>query len=213
MVTFHVISIDTTPIIPYTIQSMSITDEKERLRERMKAQRVAMSETDHAAKSAAITGHLTSLREWREASVIHCYIASVNHEAETQAIRMQAWNEGKTVIVPVCGVEAGEMHCIRLDGDDALNESRFGLLEPLYERSRLAKPEDISLVVAPLLAFDRTGGRLGFGGGYYDRFLTQVRCPIVGIAFSMQEVDKAPMDEHDIPLDMVVTEHETIYCT
>ena len=65
-------------------------------------------------------------------------------------------------------------------------------------------------MVAPLLAFDRTGARLGFGGGFYDSLLASVHCPTVGLAYDFQEVESVPVEDHDRPLSMIVTDKEVI---
>jgi 5-formyltetrahydrofolate cyclo-ligase len=81
-------------------------------------------------------------------------------------------------------------------------------MEPACGHERAIAPEEFDLVVAPLTAFDRAGGRLGMGGGYYDGLLKQCACPKIGLAFSFQEVGRVPGEAHDEPLDIVITEEE-----
>jgi 5-formyltetrahydrofolate cyclo-ligase len=88
----------------------------------------------------------------------------------------------------------------------------FGILEPRKESARIFNPEEIDLVIVPGVAFDEHRNRIGFGAGFYDRFLESVRpsCAKIGIAFEFQIYDEVPVEEHDIPLDLVITEKRTI---
>jgi 5-formyltetrahydrofolate cyclo-ligase len=96
---------------------------------------------------------------------------------------------------------------------DVLDAGAFGLMEP-----QPAQPELLpDLVLVPLLAFDRQGGRLGYGKGYYDRTLAKLRAgprpPVaIGLAFADQEVADVPTGPHDVALDAVVTEHALLRC-
>jgi 5-formyltetrahydrofolate cyclo-ligase len=93
-----------------------------------------------------------------------------------------------------------------------LRRGPFGILEP---RSRTAvRPEEIDFIVVPGLAFDRQGGRLGFGKGYYDRFLSQVPAAtsVCGVAFGLQIVPYVPQLSHDFCMSWIVTEQEIISC-
>jgi 5-formyltetrahydrofolate cyclo-ligase len=88
---------------------------------------------------------------------------------------------------------------------------RFGMLEPTPE-SQVVDPGDIDVVLVPGVAFDRRGGRLGFGGGYYDRFLPRTQALRVGISHTMCLSDRLPCDPHDARMHWVVTPAETIHC-
>jgi 5-formyltetrahydrofolate cyclo-ligase len=97
--------------------------------------------------------------------------------------------------------------------DDTLVAGAFGLMEPQARQPELLP----DLVLVPLLAFDRRGGRLGYGKGYYDRTLTRLRAgsrppTAVGVAFAAQEVDQVPTGPHDVPLDAVITEQALLRC-
>jgi 5-formyltetrahydrofolate cyclo-ligase len=83
-------------------------------------------------------------------------------------------------------------------------------MEPDFLTEREVIPQELSLVIAPILAFDRSGGRLGFGAGYYDSFFAECSCPRLGLAYAFQEVPKIPREPHDRTLDIIVTEKETI---
>jgi len=86
-------------------------------------------------------------------------------------------------------------------------------MEPKYDCKNVVRPDELDLVLAPILAFDHDGGRLGLGGGYYDSLLAECTCPVAGLAYSFQEVDRVPTETHDQYLDIIITEKEVIRVT
>ena len=104
------------------------------------------------------------------------------------------------------------MHAAEVRAGDDLVSSRYGPEEP--PRRKAVEPKEIDAVVAPGLAFDRSGFRIGYGGGHFDRYLALMRPSAIriGIAFHLQVVDEAPHGPGDVPLDFLVTERETIAC-
>ncbi len=127
-----------------------------------------------------------------------------------------AWSEGKHVVVPYC--ENGQIELFRLDHVGELAPGAIGVLEPRRElRGQLDRKIDRSgpdLIVIPGLAFDRRGGRLGYGKGYYDRFLHHVRSDATRLAvcFECQLFAEIPLLPHDVRMDMIVTE-KAVYKT
>lgn len=122
---------------------------------------------------------------------------------------------GKRVSVPV--VEGDALTLVRLESLDELVPAPFGLLEPkreLRRKGRRLVATTIRLFLVPGLAFDRTGGRLGHGKGYYDRLLSRVKptVPTVALGFDAQLVPAVPMGPDDRRVSMVVTESETLLC-
>lgn len=124
-------------------------------------------------------------------------------------------NEGKSVCVPVTVPQQSELLAVTITDPSAdLSPGYKGIPEPipsLVELQRIC-PQSIEIAIIPGAVFDRSGHRLGYGGGYYDRFLAH-KAPQacrVGLAFSQQLVDRIPVLSHDIPLDMLVTEKEVL---
>jgi 5-formyltetrahydrofolate cyclo-ligase len=101
---------------------------------------------------------------------------------------------------------------MNLDGD--LRMGNYNILEPREECLRPVSPERLDVVLMPGVAFDLTGGRLGYGGGYYDRFLESCspRCLLIALAFELQIVEHVPCADHDIHIHKIVTEKRVIDC-
>jgi len=135
-------------------------------------------------------------------------------EVRTDALIPRLLEAGKTVYVPWC--DEDELRLFRLETASELTPGAFGILEPPAELredpKRAGQPSELDIVLVPGLAFDRAGGRLGQGKGYYDRLLSNVSddCVIVGLAFDIQMVQRVPVEIHDIAIDFVVTELEVI---
>ena len=143
------------------------------------------------------------------------------NELDTRAVITKAWEEGKTVFVP----RVMDDHLVFLSLEsfsDSFDTGSFGIREPKLSRPRWHPLSSVgpTLVLAPGLAFDLGGGRLGRGGGYYDRFLSEIRLaadaagetpPVcLGFAFDQQVFDNVPMTEKDERMDGLVTDKRTI---
>ncbi|MCE5251029.1 5-formyltetrahydrofolate cyclo-ligase [bacterium] len=184
--------------------------EKHILRERMKALRASMNIMDYRIWSNSIRKTCETLPELARSYTVHAYVSALNNEADTLGLILDLFEKGRKVVVPKCSKDSHIFYNIRIDSLDDLKPARFGLMEPDYNPEKEVRPEQLDIVIAPLLAFDRSGGRLGFGGGYYDYLLGRCWCPKVGIGFSFQEVDEVPLEIHDRKLDIIVTEREIV---
>jgi len=189
---------------------MTDTEEKKVIRARMKSLRAGLDMGAYRSLSMAIVIRCTALEEYRRARTVHIYVSSLNNEVDTVGLIFRMFAEGKQVVVPCCASEPSRLRHIRIDSLDALKPRRFGLMEPDYLPEREVSSGELDVVIAPLLAFDRSGGRIGFGGGYYDGLFAQSSCAHVGLAYSFQETPKVPREPHDRTLDIIVTEKETI---
>ena len=111
-------------------------------------------------------------------------------------------DEGKKIIIPYTDMKNKVMHGIEINTLDGLKKNKFGILEPA------------DLVIMPGVAFDRSGNRVGYGGGYYDKFLCEMSSdiPTIALAYNIQILKELPSEKHDIKVDMVITEKETIKC-
>jgi 5-formyltetrahydrofolate cyclo-ligase len=183
-----------------------IQERKAALRTEMKRRRADITILDHRTKSTRIATQVQETREWRRAERIFIYVSAINNEVDTLGLIFSLFDEGKSVFVPRCAEEPGLMHAVRITSLDELRPTRLCLMEPPFDSDRIKPASALDLIVAPLLAFDQQCRRLGMGGGYYDAFISEAKCPVVGLAFSFQQVPEVPVGPDDKSLDVVVTD-------
>lgn len=121
---------------------------------------------------------------------------------------IRKWSGFKRIVLPKV---AGEDMELREYDPAKVQEGYRGIMEPSAEAALIC-PEEIGFAVVPGLAFDRDGGRLGRGKGYYDRLLPRLCCPKAGIAFDERIVDEVPLEKHDVKMDMVITPNNLYIC-
>jgi 5-formyltetrahydrofolate cyclo-ligase len=187
---------------------------KAELRRRKLAERDSLSSEIRDAYSKLIEEQaLTILSAFEEGS-IHAYM-SFRSEVKTYPLIEKLLESGREVVVPYI-VSDGEkkiMHHSILSNFKDLHPGEYGVPEPSVIRD--ADLTKLHAVIVPLCAFDGYGHRLGYGKGYYDMFLSSLPQHIkkIGLAFSMQEVDTIPAEEHDARLDMIITEQGIIHAS
>jgi 5-formyltetrahydrofolate cyclo-ligase len=161
-----------------------------------------------AAWSELICQRAIALPEYQAARVVHCFL-SIRTEVNTRPLIEYALAQGKRVVLPVFLHQSEETPCTEITSlaDDEFKVTGFGLRVPRVQR-RVALSE-IELVFVPLLAFAEMEPsqfyRLGYGAGYYDRFLARIAVPKMGLGFAMQRVAELPVEAHDVALNGVVT--------
>jgi 5-formyltetrahydrofolate cyclo-ligase len=129
-------------------------------------------------------------------------------EADTRTLITHAWERGVTVLAPA--VAAGHLlRWSRIESFDLLAPGPYGILEPPAS-APIEMPPPHAVAIVPCVAFDAAGYRLGWGKGYYDRFLDGFDGPSIGLAFDCQEVPELPRESHDQPVDYIVTETRVI---
>lgn len=190
------------------------TDSQKRaLRQQMRARRRALSPRDQARAASQLARQISRLPGYKRAHKIAVYLASDGEIALTPLIRRAAM-QGKRCYLPrITGKGAMDFH--RYRPGQALFTNTYGLAEPGSRQPRRALRQ-VDIVLLPLVAFDRQGGRLGMGGGFYDRALTRCRGAnrplFVGVAHDFQEVGRVPTDAWDIPLDWLITPQRCLRC-
>lgn len=172
------------------------------------AQRKALTLDQVAAWSAAAVERVRSLPEMAAAPALLVYLASKDNELDTLPLVERLLKEGRTVLVPV-GAKDRSLVWARLECLDEVAPSRFGILEPRAECLRPTEVPRGALAVVPGIVFSRDGGRIGYGAGYYDRFLSSFGGLKVGLAYEAQLADVVPLEPHDVPMDLVITESDT----
>lgn len=139
--------------------------------------------------------------------------ASKVPEVETKEIIRDLNRRGVRVVVPIIERETCSLRLSYLPDPSLLIPSTFSVPEPLGHELP-ARPEDVQVVVIPMLTFDSGGNRLGYGAGYYDRFLCRYPHLLkIGIAFSCQQAESIPADKNDVKMDYIVTEMGVIQCS
>ena len=180
------------------------------IRKRIMRARNAMTEEEIATGGRAIVKRLTALEQIRQASTLMVYLGFGSEVLVDDLIRW-GWGEGKRITVPLCSPVSRGLTACRIDGFNGLERGYYGIREPKAHLIRPIGPEEIDAVIVPAVAFDRQGHRLGYGGGYYDRFLPGApRAVRIGAAFACQIVAEIPAAPHDVTMDRIVTEGEII---
>jgi 5-formyltetrahydrofolate cyclo-ligase len=183
---------------------------KDEIRKRILRLRNAMSREEITAGSIAITDRLTGLEESRRAATLMVFL-SFGSEVLTDDLVWWGWKEGKRIVVPFCRPEIRELTACRIDAFEELEEGHYGIRAPKANLLQPVQREEIDAVIVPAVAFDRRGYRVGYGGGYYDRFLpAALQAARIGAVFSCQIVPEIPADLHDVKVDRIVTEKEII---
>jgi 5-formyltetrahydrofolate cyclo-ligase len=182
---------------------------KATLRAEMRRVRLAIPAGERTRRGHIIAASLWSLAEMQSPDVVLSY-SSFGAEVPTDDLNASLQEAGVRVLLPV--LDAGTMLVVEHPKDGRLVETTYGPREPLLRSP--AQTSMIDVAIVPGLAFARGGGRLGYGKGYYDRFLPQLpaRAVLIGVAFSEQVVAAVPLGDGDVGLDLVVTEREVICC-
>lgn len=175
---------------------------------RKKMFRIISAQTSEQRKlnSDIISEKVFQLPEWKNANTIGITI-SQETEIDTRKLIERAWEEGKKVAIPKCISKERRMDFYIFTNDDQLEVVYFNLKEPNVDKTQFIHNEQIDLLIVPGLAFTRKGERIGFGGGYYDRFLANFVNSYIVLAFECQLVENIPMEEHDIRIPKIITEN------
>ncbi len=182
---------------------------KQTLRAEMAARVKNLSETYCREADEAICRRVIQSDAYEKAQTIFCYVGTAR-EIDTMRLIHIMMRDGKKVAVPLC-VAAGVMEARRIEGMGDLVSGRYGILAPRLQCPK-AEPEEIDLVIAPCCTGNARGHRLGYGGGYYDRFLPQVKCPAMLLCRHQLEREDIPMEDHDVLMDYFVTERGVVDC-
>jgi 5-formyltetrahydrofolate cyclo-ligase len=185
---------------------------KKEIRVLVSGRRDAMPREELAAASRAIGERLFGFEPFSAARTVMFFV-SFRSEVLTAAMIKRALAAGKRVAVPIVNPDTRELVPSEIkDFDSELTEGAYGIPEPKAEFVRPVPPAEIDFVAMPGLAFDRRGGRIGYGGGFYDRFAARLRpgALLAALAFSFQVFDEIPALPHDRKVDAIVTEKEII---
>lgn len=175
---------------------------KDELRRAMREKRQALCAAQQRAASMAVFERLAAFAPYRQARCVMAY-AACRGELDVGPAMEDVIRSGRTLVLPRCEAP-GVMTARRVEDLSCLRRGAYGLMEPEDDRA-IVPPDEIDLILVPGTAFDRTGGRIGQGGGYYDRFLEKTRALRVGICHDFALFDCIPTEIHDLRMDAIVT--------
>lgn len=194
--------------------SAKSAETKRELRRRLLALRDGLSAAERAEASCLACRHAA---EWIESSGIRSVMAFVSFRSEldTSELLKFCWSRGLRLLLPRAAVGAKRLALHAVRSRDELAPGAYGILEPDPGRAAAAPDEAPEAVFVPGAGFDRCGGRIGYGGGYYDRFRAEARDAAggrwIGLGFAAQLVPQVPMEPHDAALDGLVTEQGLVW--
>ena len=179
-------------------------NQKQNIRDTIAILKKSLSEEDVAKRSQTICDRLAQTGLFQKAKCIALYY-SIGHEVQTSGL-MEEWAAEKQIVLPA--ISAEHIHFHPYTGEKNLKKSLLGILEPAS--TVLIPPENIDLFVIPGIAFDFDGNRLGRGKGYYDRYLSGINKPIIGLCFDFQLFENIPWNVHDVKMTQVITENTIV---
>lgn len=179
--------------------------EKKKIRKYYKEKRDHLSAEQVNSYSEDICKHVIQLQVFRKTEYIFAYYP-LGNEADIRAIIEKAWSLGKRVAFPK--VFGDMMRFFEISDFSSLHSGTFGVMEP-EEKNPVSW--STPLVLVPGVAFDLNGGRMGFGKGYYDKYLASIpTCITMGISYDFQITDELPMEPTDVALDYIISERRCI---
>ncbi|BBW95595.1 5-formyltetrahydrofolate cyclo-ligase [Geobacillus sp. FSL W8-0032] len=185
--------------------------DKQHLRRLMLGRLRQLPLEEKRAYDRRIAAYLYEWPPWQRARTLALTVAR-GTEVATAPIIERAWQEGKTVAVPKCDPLTKTMTFRRLASFAQLEKAYAGLLEPIEEQTTAIDRDELDLILVPGVCFTKTGYRIGYGGGYYDRYLPGVAAVTAALAYSFQILDRIPVEAHDVPVTAIITEQGVMSC-
>ncbi len=188
----------------------SISSQKKELRKKLLLVRNSTSKEAWEEKSERIMNHVLGLREYMQANVIHTFVSmNDRNEVNTHSLIMKMLEQGKEIVIPKIEFEKDELLHSKLESFSDLVTNKWGVLETKHFNP--VPVQSIELVLVPLIAVDKQGNRLGYGKGFYDRFLKGVSIPCIGLVFEDYVLDSIPFDSFDQKLNGFISEKGITY--
>ncbi len=198
-------------------QKSLLFEQKQALRKRLLARRKALSPAELKDISYRAQMHVLALPQWQLAAQVLLY-CPVNNELDTALLMQSALRQNKQILLPRCiQGQKGQMELAVCPDISCLLPGQFGIMEPNPATCPAFDAASIfpQLAVLPGLAFSAAGLRLGYGGGYYDRFLNRLQTKqlfLLGFGAAFQIIENLPQGEWDHPLDAICTENGIVFC-
>lgn len=191
------------------VKTGELQAQKSQLRKLLKERRKQIGAGERRRISNGIVKQLTQLKDYKKAEIIFCYIG-IAEEIDTIPLIHDAWKKGKRVGVPRC-TGKGEMTVYEIHQLSDLKPGNYGILEPEQTLPAIL-PESIDLALVPCISCSSNGVRLGYGGGYYDRYLPGISGKKLALCSQDMMCEEIPKEDHDCEMDGVVTEKFVIFC-
>ncbi|ARJ37418.1 5-formyltetrahydrofolate cyclo-ligase [Sporosarcina sp. P21c] len=185
--------------------------EKQHLRKQVIQQLHQLTPSDHERKSAIIVEKVLASDEFKYAKTIGITLSRFP-EVDTHRLIEIAWQSGKRVAIPRCISSTREMDFRLIDSFDQTEVVYMDLKEPKIEVTESINPQEIDLQIVPGVVYSETGYRIGFGGGYYDRYLINFPFETISLAFDCQIRHNIAREPHDIPVSYIYTDEHIIDC-
>jgi 5-formyltetrahydrofolate cyclo-ligase len=190
--------------------------DKKQMRQQVISKRNALTTVEHTVASSLILEHLKNIPEFKFARAVAGFVAFRN-EVATKEILEMILSKKIALFLPRINPSTRTMQFYHITDLRQLIKNNMGILEPDPEKCVLGDIHHISLVLTPGVVFSKDGYRIGYGGGYYDRFFTTISEDVarVGLAFDLQivDIDEMPRQPHDLPVHRIITESQIMECT
>ncbi len=185
---------------------------KDKIRKDLIQIRKNIPKNEALEKSNQIKKRLFEMDEFKQASTVLFYV-SYDNEVYTHDMIKECKSIGKHVIVPYSDKLNRRLILSELNDWETLEPGSYGILEPQKDKIKEVSIDKINLIIVPGVGFDINGHRLGHGKGYYDNLLkTSKQASHIGLAFEKQILNKIPIESHDLPVHIIITEERLIYC-
>lgn len=185
---------------------------KHSMRKAYRKLRDSLTPAQISKNSQEIISNLMAFSRFKTAGAVLCYM-SFGSEVDTKPLIHRMLKDSRTVLLPVTDPKTTTMIASQIKDFSELEKSHYGILEPKREFLRPVAPQSIDIILIPGLVFDKRGYRIGYGKGYYDKYLPLCTNAIkIGLAYSFQVTDKIAFEPHDLPADYIVTEKGVTDC-
>lgn len=184
---------------------------KEELRQQIHAVLKSMSDNQYHVYSATICEKVLQERLIIEGKTIAITISN-KPEVDTTPLIEALWKLGKRVAVPKCNAKTKDMYFYVFQNFSELEMVYMHLREPIPALTEHVEAADIDVMIVPGVVFDESGYRIGYGGGFYDRYLTNYNGELIVLAFDEQVISNVPTESHDLPVNLIITQTREIDC-
>lgn len=184
----------------------NIDSSKKALRKLIQEHRDSLTDELKQEKSVVIIQKFLGLKQYSDSKIIIAYFP-FRSEIDTRVIIEKAFKQGKKVALPKVNKKKLDLYYIE-SLFSGLEPGCYDIMEPVPSECERALPLEIDLAIVPGVGFDTGMNRLGYGGGFYDRLLREIppQAPKIALAFDLQVVDRLPVSEHDLKIDILITE-------